>query len=359
MQPADPRRALAGWDVGGSQLKVAWVDAAGSAVRVRLLATPLWQGVEVLQRAVEQVLVEWPQLAEARHVVTMTAELCDIFASRAEGVGAVVELLRARLPADAVGYYSLRGWLSADAACRDAAAVASANWHATLTCVARRRHNGILLDVGGTTTDVQPFVAGRAEVQGYDDAARLRSEELVYTGVVRTPVMALCRRVPVRGAWVDLAAEHFADMADVYRLLSCLPAACDLQRTADGAGRGVAASARRLARMVGMDVDGTTAPTEWVALARYLADEQAQRIRRALARALSRCPRARSGGIVGAGAGRFLARRLAAQLQLGYTDFTELAPLAAGERDLGGCCASAVALALLARELPPVAGTEP
>ena len=46
--------------------------------------------------------------------------------------------------------------------------------------------------------------------------------ELVYIGVVRTPLMALVRRVPFPRVWNPLMAEYFATMADVYRLLGRL-----------------------------------------------------------------------------------------------------------------------------------------
>jgi len=47
-------------------------------------------------------------------------------------------------------------------------------------------------------------------IRGFSDADRLACEELVYTGVVRTPLMALADRIPFGGQWIPAMAEHFA-----------------------------------------------------------------------------------------------------------------------------------------------------
>ena len=90
--------------------------------------------------------------------------------------------------------------------------------------------------------------------RGRDDASRLVAGELVYTGVVRTPLMALARRGRhSSGEWVPLMAEYFATTADVYRLTGQLPEGADQHPAADGGEKTGPASARRLARMIGRD----------------------------------------------------------------------------------------------------------
>src|SRR5262249_4949340 len=68
------------------------------------------------------------------------------------------------------------------------------------------------LDIGTTTTDVIPLNDGSPVPAGRTDPERLRSGELVYTGVRRTPVCAL-------GGDEALAAEWFATTLDVYLVL--------------------------------------------------------------------------------------------------------------------------------------------
>ena len=131
---------------------------------------------------------------------------------------------------------------------------------------------GILIDVGGTTTDLLPFDRGHGLALGGDDLARMQNGELLYSGVVRTPVHALASALPWRGAWQPIVPERFADMADVYRLLDRLQAHQDVLDTADGCARDAAHGARRLARMIGTDFDAADALHEWQAAARYLEE---------------------------------------------------------------------------------------
>ncbi len=98
-------------------------------------------------------------------------------------------------------------------------AVASANWLALGAFTAELIGDGVLIDIGSTTTDIIPITNGEVRCLGRDDASRLSWEELVYTGIVRTPVISVCSSVPLRGRRQPLVAEVFATMSDVYRLL--------------------------------------------------------------------------------------------------------------------------------------------
>ena len=74
-------------------------------------------------------------------------------------------------------------------------AIASANWRASAGWAARRMPAGMLVDIGSTTTDLIAFRAGRVASDSRTDADRLATGELVYHGVVRTPLCALARRI--------------------------------------------------------------------------------------------------------------------------------------------------------------------
>ncbi|MEQ8663585.1 MAG: hydantoinase/oxoprolinase family protein, partial [Gammaproteobacteria bacterium] len=223
-----------GWDIGGAHLKVARLDPSGVVDRVHQVACPLWRGVGELARAVRLVETDLA-VADAVHAVTMTGELCDNFATRAAGVRDILDALTAALGDGArvrvFGGYA--GWLSpAEAATTGAVDVASANWLALAAHVAERMGDGVLIDVGSTTTDIIPLHAGEPCAAGRDDATRLAHGELVYTGVVRTPVASLCQQVPFDGRWQPLAAEYFANAADVHRLCGALADGLDLMPTA-------------------------------------------------------------------------------------------------------------------------------
>jgi probable H4MPT-linked C1 transfer pathway protein len=336
-----------GWDLGGAHLKAARLDASGAVQRVIQVACPLWQGIEHLYRAVQEAL---PELGPAPlHAVTMTGEMADLFPSRAEGVRRLVAAMRERLPDGALRFYAgTLGFLEAADAREAALRIASANWMASATLVARRTEAALLVDIGSTTIDLAPVREGQILARGQDDATRLVLGELLYTGVARTPVMALAERVPFMGDWVPLMAEHFATSADVYRLLGRLPDRADLHPAADGGGKSVADSARRLARMIGRDAESAP-PEEWRRLAAWLAEEQARRLAGAVDRLLSHDPLPPDAPLVAAGVGRFLVADLAADRAMRQVDFATLLPAGAASADLVSDCAPAVAVGWLAQ----------
>jgi probable H4MPT-linked C1 transfer pathway protein len=161
------------------------------------------------------------------------------------------------------------------------------------------------VDIGSTTTDIIPIVGGKVALQGISDAERMREDTLVYTGVVRTPVMALAGNLAFEGGDVNVAAEYFATTADVYRLLGELDARYDMADTADGKGKTLPESARRLARMVGHDSEDRSLQT-WRDLAMTCKQVQMQRIKTAMLKHLQA-----DMTILAAGAGAFLAQAVA------------------------------------------------
>lgn len=344
-----PERTL-GWDLGGAHLKAVLVSPDGRVERVLQLPCPLWQGLGHLIQGIQRVAETLPQ-GPLRHAVTMTGECVDLFDNRERGVRAMVEVIHDALRCAPLGIYAgKRGFLSPREALHSTASVASANWLASASWAARGLEQGLFVDVGSTTTDVVPLDQGRVLARGHSDCERLRHAELLYTGVVRTPVMALARRAPFAGAWVGLAAEHFATAADVYRLADHLPSHADLLPTPDQGGKSIYESARRLARMLGRDVESASMG-QWRQVARYLAGRQLGQIEGACALQLSRTLLTEDAPLVGAGVGRFLVRQLAVRLCRPYRDIAELMPpySVADGLDVADC-APAAAVALLARE---------
>lgn len=339
-----PEPITTGWDVGGAHLKVA--QAAGGGILVaRQVPCRLWLGVAHLHEAIAAVR---PHLRpSARHAITMTGELADIFADRAEGVARIAaEMGVALAGADARVYAGADGFLPLTVAADRVAAVASANWHASAALAADRLPEGTLVDVGSTTTDVAPFAGGRVRTIARGDAERMIAGELVYTGATRTPVMAMADRVPFAGALQPLMAELFATAADVHRLTGELPTGADLLPTADGRGTSLAASAGRLARMLGRDA-GDAGVAAWRGLAHHLAQRQRDQISMALTQVLNRGASDEAAPLVGAGIGRFLLPSVAEGLGRSYVDLAELIPGAAEVRAQAADCAPAAALAIL------------
>jgi len=187
-----------GWDLGGAHLKAVIADAGGHIAGARQVPCTLWRGMEHLTAAIDQIrpLLE----GVSRHGLTMTGELVDLFESRADGVGQLAAVAANSFAGEELRLYAgPAGFQPSSEAMRNWRRIASANWHASAAFAASRMAQGLFVDVGSTTSDVVPFRDGKIEFAGYSDDERLANEELVYTGVTRTPVMAIADRVPFAG----------------------------------------------------------------------------------------------------------------------------------------------------------------
>jgi probable H4MPT-linked C1 transfer pathway protein len=281
----------------------------------------------------------------------MTGELCDNFASRADGVREILDVVTEVLGAQQTRVYAgTHGWYDLDSIqALTPEWVASANWHAMAAALALAYDDAVLIDIGSTTTDIIPISQGLVVSRGNDDASRLTVDELVYSGVVRTPLMSICDRVPVAGNWQRLAAEHFASTADIYRILGELPEEVDLYDTADGAPKTSAASARRIGRMLGTDV--STVTTTLRGVAQYFAYCQFDEIQRAFMAVRSRAGQ-QCNTLVGAGAGAFIVERIARFNDMDFVQYSALFDVVSELRKTVSTCAPAAAVAqLLWRDL--------
>lgn len=352
MSAREVARLQLGWDIGGAHLKACLLED-GLLRDVAQWPCPLWQGMEYLDAALALARARWPLLADTRtmHAATMSGEMVDLFADRREGVARIAERLAAGLGPALVLFDAAGAWHPPQQAGAGWRGIASANWCATARLVAARVGNGVLVDIGSTTTDLVPVRAGQLATRAKTDAQRLATGELVYHGVVRTPLCALAPRVRWRGRRVNVMNEFFASTADVYRLTGELDAIHDQQPTADGRGKDPASTRQRLARMVGCDA-ADAAASDWHALAAFWRDAQVRLIRRQLVRVCARAGLPPQAPVVGAGCGAFLAARLARATGRPFLRFAEIAlPAASDDGALASwadVCAPAVSVALLA-----------
>jgi (4-(4-[2-(gamma-L-glutamylamino)ethyl]phenoxymethyl)furan-2-yl)methanamine synthase len=338
--------SIIGWDIGGAHVKAS-LGSAGRVHGVMQVAAPLWRGLNHLDEAIAAVRARWPEFQAARHAVTMTAEMVDLFDDRRAGVSALAAHLRARLSGDLHFYAGSAGWVASTDASRFWSHIASANWLATANFVAQHRAQAVLIDIGSTTTDLIPIHAGTVCARGRTDAERLVNGELVYLGVVRTPLCALAAQIHCAGELHNVMNEFFATSADVFRLTGELDGAHDQYPPADDREKDLVATRRRLARMVGRDV--RDAPESvWLELALAWRDAMLGELDRNLVRVLNRTDTADGVALVGAGSGAFLAAQLAARHGLPFCRFSQLVDAPGVDAAALETCAPSVAVALLA-----------
>lgn len=340
--------SVIGWDVGGAHVKAAGLDAQGR-LQIEQEPCPLWLGLDQLEAALDNLLARLQPAPGCHHAVTMTGELVDCFASRSEGVMALVEVMCRRCAPEQPQFFAgIEGFVKGSAVnSTHWHSIASANWLATGAWAAACIPEALLVDIGSTTTDVAIIHDGHLQTRGYTDHERMRYDELVYTGVVRTPLMAVSSHLPFAGESIPLMAEHFATTADVYRLTLELPETSDQAPTADGGEKNLIGSARRLARAIGSELESASLH-HWQMTARFLRERQIIRIQQAMERQLSLGLLKLNAPFLGAGVGRFLVRECATRLGHPYQDISELFPPCISMSSFKAAdCAPAAALACL------------
>ena len=331
---------MIGLDVGGANTKAAVVHDDD---RLELVSEPLevWRQPEAMAEVIASVV---GRLGPDRFPValTTTAELVDVFASKREGVLYVLDAAVQALPRRRLLVMTADGRLiSLEEARAVPLRCAAANWVATALLAARSFPDSILVDCGGTTTDVIPIIDGAVAASGRTDLERLLSGELVYTGALRTNIAAVLSHVPIGGKRCPVSSELFAIAADAHLLRGSLtPAQCSCTFP-DNRGASLPEVRSRLARLVCADPE-QLADGDLEAIAAAVEEAQIASIAAALGHVAAPLPTGVPVVVVGVGA--FLAR--AAASRCGLPDHEGAFPL--GGR--GGQVAAAVALSVLARD---------
>lgn len=334
-----PMVPVIGLDVGGANTKAALVDGGGG-VRVVSEAFEVWRDPEAMSAVIGGVVGRLGGGA-ASVAMTTTAELVDAFASKRDGVLHVLDAAAGALAGRPLRVMTTDGELvGLDEARAAPLRCAAANWMASALLVARWVPDAVLVDCGGTTTDVVPIAGGVVAARGRTDVERLLAGELVYTGALRTNVAAVLSHVPIGGQPCPVASELFAIAADAHLLLGSLaPEQCTCTFP-DGRGGSPGEVRARLARVVCADPDQLAAG-DLEAIAAAVQAAQVDAIAAALRRVAARL----GGGVpvIAVGVGAFLARTAAERCGLPVDDGAF--PL----NGQGGEVAAAVALSVLGR----------
>ncbi len=295
-------------DIGGANLKAAH---SGGAVKASPFA--VWRDPIGLAAALKGLAAGLPPFESI--AVTMTAELCDCFETKRDGVRRVVDAVIEAFDVPDLLFWGTDGaFHDHKATLRDPLVAAASNWLGLATVAAGLVGDGpaVLIDVGSTTTDVIPMAASGVAARGRTDTERLRNGELIYAGVSRTPVCALAAELPFQGSPTGLAAELFATTRDVYLVLGDLPGDPGDSSTADGRAATRDRAVDRMARMACADRESCSAD-DVLDLARAadraLFDRLLASARRACAATIGTPTTA-----VVSGSGEFLARRIAEAL---------------------------------------------
>ena len=294
-------------DVGGANIKL--VDNQGMT---QARAFPLWQKPEMLSNVLREMLQYVQEDAEI--VATMTGELADCYDTKRQGVEHIVSTLESVAAERWLRIYLTTGDLVSPTQAKQAYALAAAsNWHALASFVALASdwQDAVLIDIGSTTCDVIPIVAGCVVAQGRTDTQRLLAGELVYVGAERTPLAMVAHALPYRGQICPLARELFATTLDVQLVLKLVADQEENDSTADGRPATREFAIARIGRCVCADDDEWTEQDAEVA-ARYLQTQIVELLALALRQVYDRHPALQQAPLVIAGHGDWLVTSLLA-----------------------------------------------
>jgi probable H4MPT-linked C1 transfer pathway protein len=315
-----------GWDIGGANIKAAWLPtAAGAAGAARTASRPfeIWRGVDQLQAVLQEMAAAVAPQSPQAMALTMTAELSDVFSTKRAGVVSVLQSVAAAFPDCPWDVVRLSGqFIPLEKARLSPLDFAASNWMATAGYLARQFPHCLMMDVGSTTTDIIPILAGKVSSRGKTDLDRLVAGELVYTGLLRTHLASIVHAVPVGGQFCPVSSEYFAISGDVHLILGHIqPSDYDCP-TPDGRPPSLETARARLARLVCADTD--MLDQEAIdRMAGYIYQQQLAQIGRALSQVLSHLPASREIPVVAIGSGAFIAAEAARRLGLPVTDLAE------------------------------------
>lgn len=252
-------------DIGGANTKRLLYEGVVKASEIHHF--PFWERRDEFENFLSGLKSKADRVA-----VTMTAELCDVFPDKEGGVRFVVSCCEKIF--ESPYYLSVEGRLLKAGDIEDFKDLAAANWLASTYFLEKEFGEGILLDIGSTTTDIVPFGKGQ-RIYWKTDLERLRRDQLLYTGLLRTPLSAIVKKVPLGGELVNISSEYFAITADIYNILDRdMEYTCE---TPDGAGKRREDSMRRVARLLCADL-GEVGEGDITKICEYIHKKQVEDI---------------------------------------------------------------------------------
>lgn len=349
------RSTIYGWDIGGAHLKVCQmkIGVKKGTIQAIQLKCKLWKGPKHLVDAIKKVSEYWGFKNNDRHFFTMSGEMVDYFPSRKDGVESILKILDDNFKSK-IYCYSQNKFLEREEFFKSWESIASANWHATTNYVSSQIENGILVDIGSTTTDLIPFKNNMTiRNTTTSDYKRLQTGELVYLGVTRTLVSSIKPQLNFRNIPHNVMREAFANTADIFRITNDLSKKSDMYPTCDNGSKTVTASEKRLARVIGMDKEDASSD-EWKSFAHHIKLIIIQELVVNITQIKRKFNIPSDYPLVLTGSGAFLGKALSAQIKSSYIMFDELLkdnfdldPL---QKTTINSCAPAVSLCLLAKK---------
>ena len=343
-----------GWDIGGAHVKLCQIKSKKNKdiIRATHLKCKLWMGLKHLDKIIKKLENDWHFNENDLHFFTMSGEMVDCFPNRKDGIKNILKILK-KIFGPKIKFYSQESLLIKASSIHNWQSIASANWHATASFISSHIKEGILIDVGSTTTDIIPIKNNMPLTDvNTSDAKRLQKGELVYLGVTRTPVSSIKPFLSFRNRSYNVMRESFANTADVFRITGEISNKIDLYPTCDKKKKSTPASERRLARVIGMDREDASSE-EWKTFANNIKKAIIEELHQNICKIKKKLNLCAQTPLIVTGSGAFLAKQLSMEKNYSIFKFHELVQkkieLHNSQIEEINICAPAVSLALIAK----------
>ncbi len=307
-----------GWDIGGANTKISIIKPNSSSSHI--FQCHLWESLKQLKELINYIHKEYKKDFNIFNIITMSGEMCDNFLSRSKGVREILNLFKKSIGNNYV-FSSADPFFLKLGKITNIPRIQSMNWLATAIFLEKKIKNAIAIDIGSTTTDIIIIKDGKYRNEDFDDFSRLSSSELMYTGVLRTPIHALSKRISINNIIYNIIPENFANMSDVYRILSAIDSKKNYSETCDYRTKTYKNSLRRLSRVLGFDYLPTH-ERELKSISEKLKTIQIDMISEKIFLFLEKYfTRRDSVNFIGAGVGKFLIEEICRINSFPYKDF--------------------------------------
>lgn len=241
-----------GWDIGGAHTKYAILKPNSSSIICKIYKCNLWSSLKDLSEKINRINKQYIKKHHVINAITMSGEMSDIFSSRNEGVKEIIKLFD-NLSSKNYIFVKDKGLSRYTKQKLKYLNIASMNWLAISKLLEKKDRNIIAIDVGSTTTDIILIKNFKCINKRFDDFSGLNSSELIYSGVLRTPINAIVQKIIISKREYNVIPENFATMSDVYRILSIISSKQDYTDTSDKRSKTKRHSMERLSRVFGFD----------------------------------------------------------------------------------------------------------
>ncbi len=307
-----------GWDIGGAHTKLSTIKPNSSAFDI--YKCHLWESTNPLKKIISSICGKYKKKFNVINIITMSGEMSDIFESRSKGVKYILNIFDTVNKNNYVFsikkpfFFKLSKSISSES-------ISSANWFATAKFLETKINNAIAIDIGSTTTDIMLIKEGKCINKNYSDLLRLQSSELIYMGVLRTPVHAVTKEILSHQKRFPIIPENFSNMSDVYSILSDINPKIDYSDSCDHKSKSYRNSLRRLSRILGFDYESKNEKTV-INLAKKIKLSQKDFLTKKINNLLRKnFKNDKSVKIIGIGIGSFLVEEIAKKVKLNYKDF--------------------------------------